>query len=197
MKPDDVISVFMRAEILKSLQRTGWATAGVHSSVTESVAEHTYGTTFISLILANLLRAEGVGVDLEKTLTMAVLHDLGESVVSDIPSSSDVADSESFGDVKATLEARAVESILSPLNDLGVSLQFFWAELQEGKSIEARVVRSSDLLDMLVHAITLERSGVDSEILHGFFEPSKKKLEKIGIELSLGLYSLLESKHRK
>ncbi|MFX1415706.1 MAG: HD domain-containing protein, partial [Promethearchaeota archaeon] len=100
-------------------------------------------------------------------------------------------------DMKATLEARAVESILSPLDDLGVSLQSLWAELQEGKSIEARVVRSSDLLDMLVHAITLERSGVDSEILQGFFEPSKKKLEKIGIELSLGLYGLLESKHRK
>ncbi|UCH05111.1 MAG: HD domain-containing protein [Candidatus Thorarchaeota archaeon] len=197
MKTDEVISVFMKAQILKSLQRTGWATAGVHGSVIESVADHTYGTTFISLILANLLKAEGVAVDLEKTLTMAVLHDLGERVVSDVPSSSDATDSESFGDAKTALEARAVASILSPLEDLGVTLQSCWAELQQGRSMEARIVRSSDLLDMLVHAITLERSGVDSEILEGFFETSEKRLEEMGIGLTLEVYRLLEDIHRK
>jgi len=194
MKPDDVISVFMKAEILKSLQRTGWATAGVHRSVTESVAEHTYGTTFISLILANLLKAEGVEVDVEKTLTMAVLHDLGESVVSDVPSSSDASEAESFGNAKAALEARVVASILSPLGYLGVSLQSCWAELQEGASMESRIVRSSDLLDMLVHANTLERSGVASEILQGFFESSERRLKEIGVGLALDLYRLLESR---
>ncbi len=197
MKPDEVVSVFMKAEILKSLQRTGWVTAGVHSRVVESVAEHTYGTTFISLILANLLKAKGVEVNLEKALTMAVLHDLGESVVSDIPSSSDATNSKSFEDAKDALEARAVESILSPLEDLGAFLQCCWAELQEGTSMEARIVLSSDQIDMLVHAITLERSGVDSEILQGFFESSKRRLKDTGIGLTLEFYNLLESKRRK
>jgi putative hydrolase of HD superfamily len=196
MKPDDVISVFMKAEILKSLQRTGWATAGVHSSVTESVAEHSYGTTFISLILANSLKADGVEVDLEKTLTMAVLHDLGESVVSDVPSSSDASDVESFASAKAALEAKVVASILSPLGDLGVSLQSCWAELQEGKSTESRIVGSSDLLDMIVHAFTLERSGVSCEILQGFFESSERRLKEIGVGLALDLYEMLESKRK-
>ncbi|MFX0045909.1 MAG: HD family hydrolase [Candidatus Hermodarchaeota archaeon] len=196
MKPDDVVSVFMKAEILKSLQRTGWATAGIHVSVFESVAEHSYGTTFISLILANMLKTEGVGVDLEKTLTMAVLHDLGESVVSDVPSSSEAADSESFGNAKDALEARAVASILSPLGNIGVSLNSCWAELQDGASTEARIVRSADLLDMLVHAITLAKSGVDAELLLGFFESSEGRLKEMGIGLAMDLYRILETMRR-
>jgi len=197
MKPDDVISVFMKAEILKNLQRTGWATAGVHASAVESVAEHSYGTTFISLILGKLLKNEGIEVDLEKTLTMAVLHDLGECVVSDIPSSSYTADSDSFGIAKAALEERAIASILSPLGDIGVSLQSCWVELQKGTSMEARIVRSSDILDMLVHAIALEKSGVDAKLLHGFFESIQRKLNDAGIGLAIALYSLLETMRMK
>jgi putative hydrolase of HD superfamily len=196
MNPDDVISVFMRAEILKSIQRTGWATAGVHRSTTESVAEHSYGTTFISLILANLLKAEGTRVDLGKTLAMAVLHDLGECVVSDIPSSVDASGEESFGDAKAAQEAKAVASILSSLGEIGDSLRSSWAELQEGTSMEARIVHSSDLLDLLVHAINLERSGVASEILDGFFESSERRLREMGVGLALELCGQLESKRR-
>ncbi|MHA2379444.1 MAG: HD domain-containing protein [Candidatus Thorarchaeota archaeon] len=195
MKPDDVISLFIKSEILKSLQRTGWATAGVRGPVIESVADHSYGTTFISLVLAKMLRAEGEGVDLEKTLTMAVLHDLGESVVSDVPSSSDSSDARTFANAKTALEAKAVASILSPLGDLGFSLQSCWTELHEGISTEARIVGSADLLDMLVHAVILERSGVAPRILQGFFDSGRRRLKELGIKLAIDLYSLLEAEH--
>ncbi|MFQ5831717.1 MAG: HD family hydrolase [Candidatus Thorarchaeota archaeon] len=191
----DAISFFMKGEILKSLQRAGWATAGVDCLVFESVAEHSYGTALISLLLAKKLEEEGKEIDLGETLAMAILHDLGEAVVSDIPSAPDTVYTKGFVVEKSALEARALESIVAPLGDLGGILRDQWGVYREGISLEARIVGSADVLDMLVHAISMERSGVSPSLLQGFYDSGRDRLEELGIAFAMDLCKELEEEH--
>ncbi|MFW9800214.1 MAG: HD family hydrolase [Candidatus Thorarchaeota archaeon] len=191
----DAISFFTKGEILKSLQRAGWATAGIECVAFESVADHSYGTALISLFLAKKLEEDGEDIDLGETLAMAILHDLGEAVVSDIPSTPDTIDSERFVAEKSTLEMRALQSILDPLGDLGGFLRNQWDTYRQGISLEARVVGSADTLDMLVHALSMERSGVSPDLLQGFFDSGRARLEGFGIALAMNLYRDLERQH--
>ena len=63
---------------LKNLPRTGWREKAEISSP-ESVAEHMYRTAVISMILSDLER-----LDTEKTIKMALIDDLPESVIGDL-----------------------------------------------------------------------------------------------------------------
>ncbi len=191
----DAISFFMKGEILKSLQRAGWATAGIDCVAFESVAEHSYGTALISLFLATKLKEDGENIDLGETLAMAILHDLGEAVVSDIPSAPDAIDTEGFLAEKSALETRALESIMAPLGDVGGVLLSQWDTYRQGISFEASVVGSADVLDMLVHAVSMERSGVSPRLLQGFFDSGRDRLEELGIAFAIDLYRELEEEH--
>ena len=56
---------------LKGLTRRGWLEAGIKNP--ESVAEHSYRTAVLAMILADLQ-----GLDAEKAIRMALLHDMAE-----------------------------------------------------------------------------------------------------------------------
>ncbi len=84
---------------------------------------------------------------------------------------------------------------MAPLGDLGDALRSQWDVYREGLSLEARVVGSADILDMLVHAISLERSGVSPELLQGFFDSARDRLENLGIAFALELFRELEEEH--
>jgi hypothetical protein len=69
--------------------------------------------------------------------------------------------------------------------------------LQKQSSIEARVVISADILDMLIHAIALERAGVSPKILADFFKSSKPRLVKLELATALDIYDALLSQHEE
>jgi len=63
---------------LKNIPRQGWKEKlGINNP--ESVADHSYSTTVMSMILSDL-----EGLNSEKIIKMALLHDLAESIIGDI-----------------------------------------------------------------------------------------------------------------
>jgi 5'-deoxynucleotidase YfbR-like HD superfamily hydrolase len=74
---------------LKRLPRTGWLLAGI--AVPESIADHSYATAVAALVLACEINrdpsAQGLesAVDVEVVLRTALLHDLPESLITDLP----------------------------------------------------------------------------------------------------------------
>ncbi|WP_457743107.1 HD domain-containing protein, partial [Thermococcus sp.] len=70
---------------LKRLPRTGWLLRGVPNP--ESIADHSFRVALITLFLADELKARGVEVNTEKALKIALLHDIGETRITDIPKS--------------------------------------------------------------------------------------------------------------
>ncbi|MEM0439980.1 MAG: HD domain-containing protein [Candidatus Caldarchaeum sp.] len=63
--------------LLKRLRRTGWVEVGVKSP--ESVADHSYALAVMAFISADKL-----GLDAEKAVKMALVHDIPESFLGDL-----------------------------------------------------------------------------------------------------------------
>ena len=80
MEQDHLIALLVETTVLKRLPRTGWLFRGVPAA--ESIADHSFGTAFVVLALADVLNASGTlptPLDAGKALAIAVLHDLPEA----------------------------------------------------------------------------------------------------------------------
>lgn len=154
-----ILNILAHAAVLKRLPRTGWLLNGVQPC--ESVADHTAGVALLTLALASAINAEWQATGLEhpidvgRAVMLAVLHDLAESVITDLPKRS----TQLLGaETKRGAESAAMKSILAelPANDDYATL---WAEYTAVSSAEARLVHDADALEMMHQALQYERAG--------------------------------------
>ncbi len=134
---------------LKSIPRSGWIQSGIAALEVESIAGHSYGMSILILFLAPTLRERDVSV--ERALNMALIHDIAESIVGDLTPQDDVSE-----DDKYRAEAEAFQRIISGVRE-GAYFKELWEEFEENKSIEARLVKRIDKLDMLIQAYLYEK----------------------------------------
>ena len=195
MKAIDIVTLCLQGEMLKNLKRTGWALAGVQDSNGESIASHTWGTAHISLLLAEWLKNDGKEVDLARVLTMAIVHDLPEALISDIPKTALQLGGESMRRGKQDAERHALDIMMKPLGMTGNRMQSIWEEFSTSDSIEAQIVRASDMFDMLVHALAMERNGVSPRMLHPFFVSSQSAIDSVSVSIFDDVYKVLLKEH--
>ncbi|HEU5133181.1 MAG TPA: HD domain-containing protein, partial [Pyrinomonadaceae bacterium] len=79
-----MLSTLIELQRLKRLDRTGWTLRGLPNG-TESVAAHSFGVGVTAMVLADRCSAQGVSLDVEKVLRIALLHDWAETRVGDMP----------------------------------------------------------------------------------------------------------------
>ncbi len=194
MDAEGILRACFFGERLKLLSRTGWHIVGVPNSLGESIASHTYGVSLFSVLLSDSMKKTDVSVDIAKVLIMAALHDLSESILSDIPVSSERFFGNEYRKLKDEAELNALLEILPKANN---NLHSIFKEYTELSTLEARIVRASDILDMLTHAISLESNGFSAEKLDEFFVSGRRIIEKTRIELALEIYHLLNKKHKE
>jgi len=194
---EDIIELIRYGASLKRVNRAGWGIAGVYCVRTESVAEHAYGSILTSVLVSRYLVEKGIQLDIEKILTMAVIHDLPESLTSDIPRSSRLLESSKLSDMKQMLEREAIQEIFSRERNLSKHFLDLWEELERGLTLESKIVKGADIIDMLMHVLTLEDTGVSPRILHQFFTSSQKKIESLEIDLLNEIYMTLLKRHQK
>jgi putative hydrolase of HD superfamily len=146
---NNVLDLILATNRLKTTPRTGWAVKGVPQF--ESVADHSHGVSLIALLLTDLIAGD---FDREKVLSMAVMHDLPESVTGDL----------SLGGsrllptgAKAEAEKLAFDELFAG-HDFGPRWQAIWQEFEDLASPEARLVRDADRIDLLVQALVYERT---------------------------------------
>ena len=144
---------------LKQLPRTGWLLANV--SQPESVADHTTATAILALFLAETvnrdLAANGLTapLDVSKVVRLALLHDLAESELTDLPKRAALLLGEA---AKHRAEAQAMGQILAGLPDAEGYLAL-WSEYDGGSTPEARLVKDADKLEMVHQALAYARRG--------------------------------------
>ena len=129
-------TLFDDALRLKSLPRAGWIRAGIESP--ESVAAHSWGMAWLVMNLCP------EGVDTERALKIALVHDLPEVIAGDITPHDGLSKSE-----KHSLEARAAEQLFTGRPDL----MALWQEYNAAKTPEAMFVKECDALDMALQAL--------------------------------------------
>lgn len=151
-----MLSVLLELQRLKRLDRTGWVLRGLAPG-TESVAAHSYGVALAAMLLADEVRARGVEVDVERVLRVALLHDLAEVRTGDMPRTAVELYS---AEVRKRAERAAFDDIMSELDARWRASYGAWHEdYEERGSLEARLVKAADIIDLLAQALTFERAG--------------------------------------
>jgi len=151
---------------LKKEYRRGWIEkAGIENP--ESVADHTFRTALLVMLIGDSRK-----LDTEKMMKMALIHDLGESIVGDITPTND----EKLKD-KEIVENAAIIRIFNNLStNIREDYLKLWNELRSGKSLEARLVSEADKLEMAIQASDYEEDGFSKISLVDFKLYAKNRI---------------------
>jgi len=161
-----LLDFFNTVAELKKTPRKGWKEK-VGLANPESVADHSYNTAVIAMVVSDLKK-----LDTEKILRMALLHDIAESVTGDFtPEEISKKD-------KRKMENHAILDILSKLpSKLANNYTKIWKEYQNGNSKEAILVHEIDRLEMALQAWKYRDEGYPKEKLEMFFSAAKKEIK--------------------
>ena len=150
---------------LKDVRRQGWVDAGLEHS--ESVADHSYSVATLAMLIS-----DHAGLDTERVVRMALLHDMAEGITGDmVPGSIDPAE-------KHLKEQEAMSRILDGLPaHLRDSYGAIWQEYVAFQTPEARLVHDADRLDMGLQAHRY-RSMLDKSTFDSFLESARSGLKR-------------------
>ncbi len=171
---------------LKLLPRTGWLQRGVPTATVESIAEHTFSLAALALVVGDAVD----GLDRGKVVTLALLHDLAEALVGDMPFS---ARRLIGAEVKQEAERRGMLVLFDglPMRDAYLAL---WDEYTHGTSREARLVKQLDRVEMLSQALAYERAG--NHAMEEFWEDVDEGWSSEFPEVLLLVERLIAERHR-
>ena len=130
----NIANLLFEAKILKEIPRSGYHFLGAGQ---ESVAEHSFCTTFIAYVMSQLQP----GVDALKLISMCLLHDLPEART---------------GDLNTVHKRYVVADETKALNDATAGLPFarqiteMLKEFGDGHTTEAKLARDADHLALIL-----------------------------------------------
>jgi len=142
-----LLDLLLEVQALDRIPRSGYVLRGVADP--ESVTEHTLHV----LLLVWTLGPRIAGIDVHRAVEIALVHDLAEVRVGDLPRTS----SHYFpAGAKREAEAAAMADLLAPLAERALPL---YREYQQGTTPEARLVKACDKLQLMLKVAVYERWG--------------------------------------
>jgi len=148
MQPNEsLVDLLLEVQALDRVPRLGYLLRGVSDA--ESISEHSWQVALLSWIVA----AEEPEIDTGKVLEMALIHDLAELRLGDLPRT---AARYLPQGAKKSAEAAAAAEILAPLGEHPLRL---FEEYEQGASPEARLVKACDKLQLMLKVSVYESWG--------------------------------------
>ncbi len=144
----EILHILLAGLRLKRRRRTGWIDYSIRNP--ESVADHSYGLALMAMLLADLK-----GLDAEKAVKMALMHDLAEAYLGDLaPRQKKTIGRENVHKLEHSILATLIKQLPRKL-----SLEYLKLveELYENKTPEAKLVHELDKLEMALESIMLEQ----------------------------------------
>ncbi|VAI44527.1 5'-deoxynucleotidase HDDC2-like [Triticum dicoccoides] len=151
---------------LKTTKRAGWVRRGVPGP--ESVADHMYRMGVMALVAADL----PAGVNRDRCVKMAIVHDIAEAIVGDITPADGVPKEE-----KSRREKEALDHMCALLGggSRADEIRELWMEYENNATLEAKVVKDFDKVEMILQALEYEKEqGRD---LEEFFQSTAGKFQ--------------------
>jgi putative hydrolase of HD superfamily len=161
-----IVRFLSRIGRLKMLPRTGWLDRGLPPIETESVADHSFRVTLFAW-----LAASERGLDADRVLKLALIHDLAEAITGDRPpydpdelAATVEADrsallnrrhmrSEADRARKKAAERAAFGDLIADLPpSLRAELDRLWRELEAAETAEALFVKQVDKLETFLQS---------------------------------------------
>ena len=151
---------------LKKVPRKGWKSK-VSIEHPESVADHSYGTAIMAMVLSDLQK-----LDTQKILKMALLHDLAEVITGDF------MPEEISKEIKNTSERDAMKEILSKLpKNIAKEYDEIWKEYLQANTKESILLHEIDKMEMAIQAAKYSSEGFSNEKLSTFVDSAKKEIK--------------------
>ncbi len=171
----DYIAFLEMANKLKKTKRSGWLDRNIAEA--ESVADHSWRVALMAMVFS-----KKIGIDSEKAVKMALVHDLAEAITGDI--SRDHFDSceNNIGikpsmskEQKSKNEEKAMEQISSLLDEQSrEEIVSLWKEFEERETKTSVFVKDLDRLDCMMQAIEYKRAHPENKLLDDFYLWYKK-----------------------
>lgn len=151
---------------LKETKRTGWVERGVNDP--ESVSDHSYMTALMCMII------QKEGIDREKVIKMAIVHDVAESITGDIITTENWPEGGTMSSAERTkLEEQSIMKLIPELNEsAGKEILDLWKEYEDGKTPEALFVKDIDVAERTIQAYRYHRKGNTKRPLSPFWRES-------------------------
>ena len=139
----NIANLLFEAKMLKEIPRSGFHFLGAGK---ESIAEHSFVTTFIAYVMSQLDPA----VNAIKLITMCLVHDLPEARIGDLNTVH-----------KTYVTANENEAVKDITGDLpfGSSIADRIDEFNEGRSLEAKLAHDADQLSLILELKYLSDIG--------------------------------------
>ena len=135
MTPKEFLDIVHTCEGLKNVTRHCDTSAGRR----ESVAEHCWRLS----LMAALLRPQFPDLDMDRTVELCLIHDLGELFTGDVPAF------EKTDDDRARERALCLYWVDSLPEEVRLRLAALRAEMEAGETAEAKLSRALDRLEAL------------------------------------------------
>jgi putative hydrolase of HD superfamily len=143
MNPSKIAELIIAAETLTEIPRFGYILSGVENP--EKVSSHSFNVAFLAMVIAPQIE----GIDVNKTIKIALLHDLPESMITDLP----LVAKQFFR--KNEAEHEAAKLLCS---DFPKMIELF-EEYSNQKTKESLLIHDLDKLQMIVRAIRYKRTN--------------------------------------
>lgn len=163
--PSSAIDFLTLCHRLKTTKRKGWINHGIKGP--ESIADHMYRMALMALITADI-----PGVNRERCIKIAIVHDIAEAIVGDITPSDGVPKQE-----KSRREQAALDEMCKVLGGglRAEEIKELWAEYENNSSKEASLVKDFDKVEMILQA--LEYEAEHGGVLDEFFLSTAGKFQ--------------------
>lgn len=146
---EDNLDFILKAASLKDTDREGWVLRGVEDY--ESVADHSWSTALLCLTY----HSEVDGISLEKTLKIAIIHDIAELETGDFAQRIHEEERGFSQDEKQVKEQEAIQNLSSLTGNL--ELESLWEEYEHRSTLEAKFVSDMSLIDQCLQAVVYEK----------------------------------------
>ncbi|MCB1054882.1 MAG: HD domain-containing protein [Acidobacteria bacterium] len=148
MKPNtSLLDLFLETQILDRVPRSGYFLRGVPEA--ESVTEHSWHVLFLVWALGQRIP----GLDVSRAIEIALIHDLAEVRIGDLPRTANRYFEEG---AKARAERAAMDEILAPMTEESRALH---DEYTAARTAEARLVKACDKLQLMIKVLAYEGWG--------------------------------------
>jgi putative hydrolase of HD superfamily len=181
-----MIEEYLEVLDLKDIRRTGWQIYRVEDP--ESVAAHSWSVA--TLVIVHIPEE----LDELEALKMALVHDIGESEIGDVP----YRKGEGYNKEDNLEESEAVESISPSIDG---QINELWQQYESKSTEEAKFVKDMDLIDMTLQALKYESESryegnpeTDYDNLDEFFETTR---DRLNTEKGKKLFKQIESRYQK
>jgi putative hydrolase of HD superfamily len=187
-----LLDTLLEVQAFDRVPRMGYVLRGV--DLPESVAAHSWQVAFLVWTLAPRVRQRLPNFDTLRALELAMVHDLAELRLGDIPRT---AAHYLPAGAKKTAETAAFEDLMAPYGDRSSELS---AEYAAGSTAEALLVKACDKAQLLLRVYQYERWGEGAlgefwdnpqnfgdhgypevrELLEALFERRRRDSERLG-----------------